>query len=234
MSWEEPEDDGGSPITHYIIEHKNTDKKEKWSRLGEVSSKERKFKAVNLLEKNKYRFRIMAVNKVGASEPAELADTVLARDPWSYPGPPLDLEIINWDKDFVDLSWKPPEKDGVAPILNYVVECKEKFSNSWIKCASTKDDTCSAKVQEVIKEGKTYEFRVKAVNKAGEGEPSSPTKSVVVKSRYVKPRIVGDPMSDVVIKRGQNLSWDISYVGEPDPEVAWFFGDQEVVPDGSR
>ena len=41
-------------------------------------------------------------------------------------------------------------------------------------------------------------------------------------------------MKDLVIKRGQNLSWDISYAGEPDPEVKWFFGDQELQPDGDR
>ena len=41
-------------------------------------------------------------------------------------------------------------------------------------------------------------------------------------------------MKDLVIKRVQNLCWDITYAGEPDPEVRWFFGDQELIPDGDR
>ena len=232
LSWTEPEDDGGSPITQYLLEYKNLDKKEKWTSLGQVSADVKSFKAENLVEKSKYRFRLRAVNKVGPSEPAELADTVIPRDPWNFPGPPQDLEITNWDKDFVDLAWKPPLKDGGAPILNYVVECKEKFSKEWIKCGAS--NSCETKVEDVIREGKTYEFRVKAVNKAGEGEPSVPTKAVTIKSRFVKPFIVGEGMKDIVIKRGQNLSWDITYAGEPEPEVCWMFGETKIIPDGDR
>ena len=234
LSWSPPEDDGGSPVTNYILEMKNLDKKEKWSEISSVASVIRSFKVENLIDKNKYRFRIKAVNKIGPSEPAELADTVLARDPWSFPGPPMDLTIKDWDKDFVYLTWIEPETDGGAPILNYILECKEKFGKEWIKCGATKDTTCAFKVVDVIQEGKTYEFRAKAVNKAGEGQPSIPTKPVSVKSRFVKPYIVGDHMKDIVIKRGQNLSWDISYAGEPEPEVVWFLGDEKIQPDGNR
>ena len=92
----------------------------------------------------------------------------------------------------------------------------------------TKNDSCKAKVEDIIVEGKTYEFRVKAINKGGEGQPSSPTKQVVVKSRFVKPFIVGEEMSDIVIKRGQSLLWDLKYGGEPDPEVEWFFNDGRI------
>lgn len=35
--------------------------------------------------------------------------------------------------------------------------------------------------------GKTYQFRVKAVNKGGPGEPSDETKPIVAKPRFCKP-----------------------------------------------
>ena len=234
LSWSAPEDDGGSPLTLYVVEARNMDKKEKWTEVAEVRADTLSHTVTGLADNNKYRFRVRALNKVGPSDPAELADTVLARDPWSFPGPPLNLQISDWDKSFVDLNWQPPEKDGGAPVLRYVVEAKEKFGKEWVRCGLTEDASLATRVEDGIQEGKTYEFRVKAVNKAGEGQPSAPTKPVLVKSRFVKPYIVGDKMADLVVKRGQNLSWDITYAGEPDPEVQWFFGDQKIEPDGDR
>ena len=143
----------------------------------------------------------------------------------------LQLEVKDWDKSFADLTWQPPQSDGGAPILSYLLECKEKFSSDWVRCLLTSDSSCAGRVEDVIKEGQTYEFRAKAVNKAGEGEPSLPTKPVVIKSRFIKPFILGERMTDQVTKRGQNLSWDIRYDGEPDPELHWFFNDVEIIAD---
>ena len=35
-----------------------------------------------------------------------------------------------------------------------------------------------------LTENKSYEFRVRAVNKGGKGEPSEPTKPIIAKSRF--------------------------------------------------
>jgi len=40
------------------------------------------FKCCNLEEKKKYKISVRAVNKIGRSNPAELQETVLAKDPW--------------------------------------------------------------------------------------------------------------------------------------------------------
>lgn len=45
------------------------------------------------------------------------------------PGPPRSLEVLDWDKDKVDLQWMTPEFDGGAPITGYVVS----FISFWNK-----------------------------------------------------------------------------------------------------
>jgi hypothetical protein len=34
-------------------------------------------------------------------------------------------EVTDWDKDHVDLKWKPPATDGGAPVEEYVIEKKD-------------------------------------------------------------------------------------------------------------
>ena len=53
----------------------------------------------------------------------------LVLDPPSAPGKP---EIVDYDKDHVDLKWAAPKSDGGAPIKKYVIEKKPKFGD-WEK-----------------------------------------------------------------------------------------------------
>ena len=83
LHWEPPQDDGGTPLTHYLIEQMDVSStRGAWREVGEVVADIRTFKCQHLEEKSKYKFRIRAINKIGQSEPADLQETVLAKDPW--------------------------------------------------------------------------------------------------------------------------------------------------------
>lgn len=60
---------------------------------------------------------------------------------------------------------------------------QEKFGKDWVKGKEVPGDCLSA-TQDGLKEGCTYEFRVRAINKAGPGEPSDTTKPIVAKCRF--------------------------------------------------
>lgn len=82
--WKPPEDDGGTPLTHYVIEMAEGDRKvvEKWKECGEVKADELSFKVQGLEEGRKYKLRVRAQNKVGLSEPAGPKDAFEAKNPW--------------------------------------------------------------------------------------------------------------------------------------------------------
>lgn len=42
----------------------------------------------------------------------------------------------------------------------------------------------------------------------------------------VKPFIIGEGLQGMIIKKGQVITFDIKYGGEPEPEVKWFKGEE--------
>lgn len=77
LSWTEPEDDGGSDITAYILEKKDVSRRS-WQDGGETLEKEHTVS--KLIEGNKYIFRVSAKNKYGVSEPVEISEPVTAKN----------------------------------------------------------------------------------------------------------------------------------------------------------
>ena len=106
------------------------------------------------------------------------------------PSPCGQPNVVDWGKDFADLTWTPPESDGGAEITHYVIEMKEKNMGQWVE-----GRTLTVKeVQElggVVKgkqtgliEGCEYQFRDRAVNKGGPSKPSPPSIPMIAKTRF--------------------------------------------------
>ncbi|KAK0400071.1 hypothetical protein QR680_003339 [Steinernema hermaphroditum] len=219
LRWGEPDDDGGSPISHYVIEKQEDDGR--WVPCGE--SPDTKFKVNKLNEGHEYRFRVKAVNRQGQSKPLATNTSIVAKNPFDEPGKPEDVKVVDWDKDHMDIEWKPPANDGGAPIENYIVEKKDKFGD-WVPCATVPGNCTKATAGSLI-QGETYQFRVKAVNKAGPGEPSDATVPQVAKPRRLPPKINLGGLLDIRVKAGTPIRLDIDYEGEPDPTVTWKIND---------
>lgn len=98
------------------------------------------------------------------------------------PGAPGKPEVTDWDKDHVDLRWIPPTKDGGSPITGYIIEKREKGSPKWVKAGEVGPHETKGTASD-LDEGVEYEFRVRAVNAAGPGQPSEASESVITKPR---------------------------------------------------
>ena len=82
VTWDAPRSDGGSPLTGYLIERRESSRPT-WVKAGQAGPEGLTFKAINLIEGADYIFRVFAINKVGLSkEAAELTQPCRAKMPY--------------------------------------------------------------------------------------------------------------------------------------------------------
>ena len=87
------------------------------------------------------------------------------------------LKTSDLTPDSVSLSWKQPLDDGGSPITNYILEARDSKSYDWKQVAKLPSSTTRYTVND-LEEGETYDFRVSAVNKVGQGKPVQTEASV--------------------------------------------------------
>ncbi|KAM4041563.1 myomesin-2 isoform 2-T2 [Anomaloglossus baeobatrachus] len=87
------------------------------------------------------------------------------------PGAPMDVECHDANKDYVIVSWKPPNTASEEPVIGYFVDKCEVGTENWIQCNDSPVKICKYPVTGLF-EGRSYIFHVRAVNKAGISRPS--------------------------------------------------------------
>lgn len=99
----------------------------------------------------------------------------------SKPEGPLIVSDVN--KYGCKLKWNKPKDDGGELLEGYIIEKEDPETGLWIPVAKT-----HVPEGEVtgLTPGKSYKFRVKAVNKEGESEPLETLFPVVAKDPYGK------------------------------------------------
>ena len=175
--WDPPEDDGGCEVDSYILEKCET-RRMVWSTYS-ASVVTSYCNVTRLVEGNEYIFRVRAENKMGTG-PAIESKAITARSMYNKPGPPNIPEITKIGKEEMTVVWAPPENDGGKSITGYILERKEKRAVKWVPVTKSAISERRMKVTNLIPNHE-YQFRVKAENEVGLGEPSKPTRPVAAK-----------------------------------------------------
>ena len=77
----------------------------------------------------------------------------------------------------MDLKWQEPLDDGGAAVTSYHIEAKIRGEVEDWQLWETVDTNRTKVAIQTIQKGKSYQFRVIAINKAGKSDPSHPSRS---------------------------------------------------------
>uniref|UniRef100_A0A3B3SFZ4 Myomesin-1 n=1 Tax=Paramormyrops kingsleyae TaxID=1676925 RepID=A0A3B3SFZ4_9TELE len=106
------------------------------------------------------------------------------------PTAPLDAVCQDANKDYVIVTWKQPAVDGGSPILGYFVDRCEVGTTHWIQCNDTPVKFARFPVTGLV-EGRSYVFRVRAVNKSGMSHPSRASEPIAAMDPADRARMKG-------------------------------------------
>uniref|UniRef100_A0A8C1Q0I9 Titin n=1 Tax=Cyprinus carpio TaxID=7962 RepID=A0A8C1Q0I9_CYPCA len=157
LSWNPPEDDGGTDITNYIIEKRESGCTA-WQLINS-SVKHTSFHVSHLTKYMQYTFRICAENRFGVSKPTE-SETIVAEHPFGIP------EVFAVTANSMSIRWEEPYHDGGSKVSGYWIEKKERNTILWVRENKIPCFECYYKVEGLV-EGEEYEFRVIAKNANG-------------------------------------------------------------------
>ena len=168
LIWTAPASNGGQSITDYEYEQGGSGT---WISTGGTDTS---YTVFNLTNGQPYRFRVRALNSVGAGAASAASPNIT---PATEPDAPTGLSATVSDQE-VDLIWTAPASNGGATITYYEYELD--FSGTWTSTGGT----ATSYTVTGLTNGQSYTFRVRALNRVGAGAASgsqsaTPTSTVV-------------------------------------------------------
>ncbi|XP_020492136.1 M-protein, striated muscle isoform X1 [Labrus bergylta] len=126
----------------------------------------------NLYKDDEGLYTLRMVTKGGSAEHSAFVSVSDGPPPVPLaPGAPMDIKIHDANRDYVIVSWKPPNTTTEGPILGYFVDKCEVGTENWAQCNDHPIKICKYPVSGLF-EGHSYYFRVRAVNSKGISKPS--------------------------------------------------------------
>ena len=174
VSWEAPDNTGGSAITDYIVQYRTGNTGDDWTPFADGVPTTTSATVTGLTNGTAYTFRVAAVNAVGTGD---FSDPSAPVTPVGDPGAPTAVTGVAGNGQVV-VSWTAPVDDGGSAITDYIVQYRTgDTGDDWTLFADGVSTTTSATVTGLTN-GTAYTFRVAAVNAVGTGDFSDPSAPV--------------------------------------------------------
>uniref|UniRef100_A0A671TAB3 Neural cell adhesion molecule L1 n=1 Tax=Sinocyclocheilus anshuiensis TaxID=1608454 RepID=A0A671TAB3_9TELE len=171
LSWT-PGDDHNSPVLEYLIEFEETEyERKEWEELSRVPGNNQRT-TLSLKPFLSYRFRVIAINDIGKSDPSMYTDV------FSIPAAPPDSNPEGVRSDSIDpgnlvITWKEMDRRSFnGPGFSYIVMWRKVLGSgpSW----NTKFMISPPFTVTDVGNFSAFDIKVQAVNEMGNGpEPKS-------------------------------------------------------------
>jgi hypothetical protein len=160
-----PPSNGGSAITSYTV----TSSPGSFTGTGGSSP----IIVTGLTNGTAYTFTVTATNAVGTGSASAVSNSVT---PATVPGAPTAVSPSVGNAQ-ISLSWSAPASNGGSAITDYVIEYKLTSEPTVWSTFSDGVSTNTTGTVTGLTNGLSYDFRISAVNSAGQGSASSPAVS---------------------------------------------------------
>jgi len=231
VEWLSPEDDGGTPITHYVIE-KAEGASTSWTLCGKVNGDQNKCHITGLRPEKDHRLQVFAVNAEGISEPLETVDSFITENPFGPPGAPGKPELLGGDFDHFEVKWESPRNNGGSKVTSYQVDARLWRDNNWFRVGEDKLCLNRLEARGSYEVGQSYAIRVRALNAAGPGPWGLESDQLVCKYKALKPKVSFKEYASkevVSFKAGDSMMVEAEIEGEPPAhDVVWSIGGREL------
>lgn len=173
LAWKAPLANGGAVVTDYVVEL-SADNGTTWSVFADGVSNGLTTTVSGLSAGTSYVFRVSAVNSYGQGAASTSSLPTLVK---AVPTAPLTLTATPHN-GFVTLSWQAPLDDGGAAITDYVIQSSLNNGTRWDAYTHNAQTSLTIDVRGLTN-GRSYIFRIAAVNAAGTGTFTAATGTVV-------------------------------------------------------
>ena len=173
LSWTEPSNNGGSPITGYKIEVSSNGGANWNDRVANTGNTNTTYAHIGLSAGTTRHYRVSAINANGTGAASNIDNATTGTTTTTVPGAPTGLTATASGTNRIDLSWNAPADGGGASISGYKIEVSSNGGANWNDRVANTGNTNTTYAHIGLSAGTTRHYRVSAINANGTGAASN-------------------------------------------------------------